>query len=86
MPEENNARRDLGIDVARAFSKARNAAAQINIEDGTAELRRRRLFKAIAVRWMKRLRNEVAEDENHVLPELVHRSVSDREWRRAAAG
>ena len=35
-------------------------------------MRRRRLFKTIAVRWMKRMRNAVAEDEHHVLPELVH--------------
>ena len=71
-PETENARRDLCADVARAYGKGREAVATINAEADTAELRRRKLYKPLAVRWMKRMRNDVAADENHNPPELVH--------------
>ena len=41
-PAEENARRDLGADVARAYSKGRAAAATLNTEADTAEFRRRK--------------------------------------------
>ena len=69
--DTENARRDLGVDVARAYGKAREAATKLNTEEDTAEFRRRKMYKSLAVRWMKRMRNDVAADEEHVLPELV---------------
>ena len=69
-PAEENARRDLGADVARAYSKGRAAAATLNTEADTAELRRRKQYKSLAVRWRRRMRNDVAADENHDPPEL----------------
>jgi len=71
-PETENARRDLGADVARAYGKEREVVAALNAEADTAEFRRRKLYKSLAVRWMKRMRNDVAADENHNPPELVH--------------
>ena len=71
-PEEENVRRDLGADVARAYSKGRAAVAKLNTEADTAEFRRRKLSKSLAVRWMRRMRNDFAADENHNPPELVH--------------
>ena len=71
-PAEENARRDLGADVARAYSKGRAATAALNTEADTAEFRRRKQYKSLTVRWMRRMRNDVAADENHVTPELVH--------------
>ena len=71
-PETENARRDLGADVAREYGKGREAAATINTEVDTAELRRRKRYKPLAVRRTKRMRNDVAADENHNQPELVH--------------
>ena len=52
-PETENARRDLGADVARAYGKGREAVATLNAEADTAEFRRRKLYKSLAVRWMK---------------------------------
>ena len=48
------------------------AVALLNTEEDTAEFRRRKMHKSLALRWMNRLRNDVAEDSAHVLPELVH--------------
>ena len=70
--QRENGRRDLGADVARAYGKGREAAAALNAESDTAAFRRRKLYKHLAVRWMKRMRNDVAADENHNPPELVH--------------
>ena len=39
-PETENARRDLGADVARAYGKEREAVATLNAEADTAEFRR----------------------------------------------
>ena len=69
-PETENARRDLGVDVVRAYGKGREVAATINAEADTAELRRQKHYKPLAVRWMKRMCNQVAADENHHPPEL----------------
>ena len=71
--DTENARRDLGGDVARAYGKAREAVTKLNTEEDTAEfLRRRKLYKSLAVvRWIKRMRNGAAADDAHVLPELV---------------
>ena len=69
--DTENARRDLGVDVARAYGKAREAVTKLNTEEDTAEFRRRKMYKSLAMRWMKRMRNDAAADEEHVLPELV---------------
>ena len=70
------ARRDLGVNVARAYGKAREAVAKLNMEEDTAEFRRRKMHKSLALRWMKRMRNDVAVDSAHVLPESVHLRVT----------
>ena len=70
--DTENARWDLGADVACAFGKARETVATLNAEEDTTEFRRRKLYKSLALRWMKRMRNDAAVDEEHALPELVH--------------
>ena len=49
-PETENARWDLGVDVARTYGKGREVSATINAEADTAELRRRKHYKPLAVR------------------------------------
>ena len=71
-PAEENARRDLGADVARAYGKGRAMTTALNTEADTAEFRRRKHYKSLAVRWMRRMRNDAVADENHTAPELVH--------------
>ena len=74
--DTESVRRDLGVDVARAYCKAREAVVKLNTEEDAAEFRRRTMYKSLALRWMKRMRNEVAEDIAHVFPELVHLRAS----------
>ena len=71
-PAEENARRDLGADVARAYGKGRAMTTALNTEADTAEFRRKKYYKSLAVRWMRRMRNDAVSDENHTAPELVH--------------
>jgi len=52
-------------------------------QEDTAGFRRRKMYKSLALRWMKRMRNDVAEDSARVMPELVHlraSAINDVRW------
>ena len=77
-------RRDYGADVAAAGQAARTAANTCANAPEIADCRRRKVFGPMLEKMLRRLRNDVAEDEHHRLPERVTvRATAVSEARRA---